>query len=171
MSILNIEIKAQCHDADAIRRILREHQADYKGLDHQVDTYFKVPQGRMKLRQGTIENNLIYYERGDTAEPKASAIRLHPVRESDSLHALLSEALGVKIVVDKQREIYFIDNVKFHIDTVQQLGHFVEIEAIDADGSLGEAHLRRQCDHYMELLGLRPDDLIAVSYSDMLAER
>ena len=171
MSILNVEIKAHCHDADAVREVLKAHHADYKGLDHQVDTYFRVPQGRMKLRQGTIENNLIYYERGNTAEPKASSIRLHPVQESASLHALLNDALGVQIVVDKQREIYFIDNVKFHIDTVDELGHFVEIEAIDTDGSIGEERLREQCNRYMELLGIREEDLVAVSYSDLISKR
>ena len=55
MSILNIEIKAQCDQPDRIRNILREHHADFKGTDRQIDTYFEVPEGRLKLRQGTIE--------------------------------------------------------------------------------------------------------------------
>ena len=55
---INIEIKARCEDQGVIRQVLQEKQADYKGIDHQVDTYFIVPNGRLKLRQGTIENNL-----------------------------------------------------------------------------------------------------------------
>jgi adenylate cyclase class 2 len=81
---------------------------------------------------------------------------------------LLSEALGVWQVVKKAREIYFIDNVKFHLDRVEGLGEFVEIEAIDLDGSLGEAHLRNQCEHYLQLFQIKPEDLLAQSYSDLL---
>ncbi len=73
-------------------------------------------------------------------------------------------------VVDKSREIYFIDNVKFHIDTVKNLGAFVEIEAIDTDGSISREHLKEQCDYYMQLLQIKPSDLIADSYSDMLRQ-
>ena len=72
MSLLNIEIKARCPDAKAIRSILQSRKADFKGIDHQVDTYFKVPFGRLKLREGNIENNLIYYDREDKKGPKKS---------------------------------------------------------------------------------------------------
>ena len=62
-----IEIKAHCSDLDRVRNVLSDAGARRIGLDHQIDTYFEVPQGRMKLRQGTIENNLIYYSRPDGA--------------------------------------------------------------------------------------------------------
>ena len=76
--------------------------------------------------------------------------------------------MGVKIVVDKKRKIYFIDNVKFHFDTVKELGTFVEVEAIDKDGSIGITELKEQCRLYQELFGIKDDDLMAASYSDML---
>jgi len=72
------------------------------------------------------------------------------------------------VVVDKQREIYFIDNVKFHIDRVEELGNFVEIEAIDKSGSLGEEQLQKQCRKYMNLLDIAEGDLVGESYSDLL---
>ena len=81
---------------------------------------------------------------------------------------LLTNALEQKVVVDKQREIYFIDNVKFHIDKVQGLGNFVEIEAIDNDGSIGKEKLQEQCRYFMGLLEISEEDLMAESYSDML---
>jgi predicted adenylyl cyclase CyaB len=168
MGILNVEIKARCHDPERIRNILHEHNADFKGTDHQVDTYFDVPEGRLKLRQGSIEQNIIYYRRPDSPSPKSSDINLVPAEHPDELHQLLSNALNVKVVVDKRREIYFIDNVKFHIDDVEELGQFVEIEAIDNDGSLDEAHLQEQCQYYMNLFEITDDQLIAHSYSDML---
>ncbi len=166
---LNIEIKARCANQAEVRTLLLSKQADYRGTDHQIDTYYQVPNGRLKLRQGNIENNLIHYTRSNQAGPKASEVTLYKAAENDeSLQLLLSRALGVKVVVDKQREIYFIENVKFHIDQVEGLGHFVEIEAIDEDGSIGEVKLQEQCEHYMKLFSIREDDLIEVSYSDLL---
>lgn len=168
MTILNVEIKARCEDPDRIRRILKEHNAEYKGEDRQIDTYFAVPEGRLKLREGTIENNLIFYRRADTKDPRSSSIDLMAVRDTGSLKSLLSNALKVNVVVDKKREIYFIDNVKFHIDTVDGLGNFVEIEAIDRTGDFSEQALKEQCEYYMELFSIREEDLEAKSYSDLL---
>jgi len=169
MSILNIEIKAHCRQPERIRKILKEHDAEFKGIDYQIDTYFEVPDGRLKLRQGTIEQNLIYYRRPDSESPKASDINLVPVEHPDQLHELLTNALPTKVVVDKKREIYFIANVKFHIDKVDELGHFVEIEAIDEDGSIGEEKLRKQCRYYLDLLDILDEDLVGHSYSDMIS--
>lgn len=169
MTIKNIEIKARCPHPDKIRAILNKQEADFKGTDHQIDTYFKVDEGRLKLRESTIENNLIYYQRPDTAQPKRSDIHLVPMEHPDEMKALLTAALGIQITVDKQREIYFIKNVKFHIDDVKQLGSFVEIEAIDEDGTIEEAKLRKQCEYYMELFSISDDDLVAQSYSNLLS--
>lgn len=165
---INIEIKARCTDHAAIQKILATQQARYIGLDHQIDTYFQVPSGRLKLRQGNIENSLIFYQRTDQAGPKQSDVQLYQPAEIESLKMLLREALGIKIVVDKQRAIYFIENVKFHLDEVKGLGTFIEIEAIDKDGSIGIEKLQAQCKHYMQLFGIRSTDLVEGSYSDLL---
>ena len=61
MGHTNIEIKAHCKDPEKIKNILTERDADFKGLDYQTDTYYKVPKGRLKLRRGNIENSLIFY--------------------------------------------------------------------------------------------------------------
>src|SRR5512140_1691948 len=129
MGSLSVEIKARCPDPGRIRKILLARGASFKGLDHQVDTYFRVPEGRLKLREGNIENALIYYRRPDSAGPKQSDVVLYAVERGAELRAVLSSALGVLVTVDKQREIYYVGNVKIHIDEVQGLGRFVEIEA------------------------------------------
>ena len=90
---LNIEIKARCQHQEAIRQLLLERDADFRGTDHQIDTYFEVPNGRLKLREGNIENNLIHYHRPDQAGPKASEVHLYKTPESDQLQALL-QAVG-----------------------------------------------------------------------------
>lgn len=81
---------------------------------------------------------------------------------------LLTQALGVLIVVEKRRDIYFIDNVKFHLDEVEGLGTFVEIEAIDTNGDIGSERLQAQCQNFLSLFAIQPDQLIALSYSDLL---
>ena len=163
-----IEIKAHCQNQDEIRQILKNKQAIYKGTDHQIDTYFIDPNGRLKLRQGNIENNLIHYIRPNQSGPKTSEVTLFPCPESDKLHESLSKALGIKVVVDKQREIYFIDNIKFRLDNVKDLGTFVEIEAIDTDNTVSKEQLHIQCSFYLDLFGINEDDLITNSYSDLL---
>ena len=168
---INIEIKAHCKNTDHIEQLLLDKNAQFIGLDHQVDTYYNTQNGRLKLREGNIENNLIHYHRSNQEGPKKSEVTLHKVMPNSSLKIILEKTVGVKIIVDKKRKIFFIDNVKFHIDQVKRLGSFVEIEAIDNDGSIGEDKLQEQCDWYMKYLGITPNDLIAVSYSDLLAQK
>lgn len=170
MSFLNVEIKARCADPVAIRNYLLTQHAEFKGVDEQTDTYFNVLHGRLKLREGRIENNLIQYNRPNQAGPKNSDFKLVKVADAAGLKAALTASLGIKVVVQKKREIYFIDNVKFHVDEVPGLGSFMEIEAgnIGAGAGLGQAALLQQCQYYMQQLGIRNEDLIQVSYSDML---
>jgi predicted adenylyl cyclase CyaB len=165
---INIEIKAKSTNQDKIREILKSLNADFKGTDHQTDTYFNVKNGRLKLREGNIENHLIYYEREDKEGPKQSNVILYKSNPESSLKEILTKALGILVIVKKQREIYFVDNVKFHLDAIQDLGTFVEIEAIDKDGTIGKKKLLEQCTNYMNLFEISRDDLISVSYSNLM---
>jgi predicted adenylyl cyclase CyaB len=171
MPLLNVEIKARYNDTAFLRDYLNRNAAEFKGIDEQTDTYFNVPKGRLKLRQGNIENNLIYYERDNHAGPKNSRFQLVAVPDAEKLKELLTNSLGVKIVVQKKREIYFIANVKFHIDEVPGLGAFMEIEASNKSADLPQEKLQEQCDFYMNELQVKNEDLISVSYSDMLLEK
>ncbi len=165
-----IEFKAYCSDHEPVKARLEEEHARYVGEDHQVDTYFNVPAGRLKMREGTIERKLIYYQRPNQAGPKQSDVQLFPVDEQQSpvLKQLLTQALGVKVIVDKRRHIYFIDNVKIHLDKVAGLGMFVEVEAIDTEGKMAVEVLSQQCNRLLNLFGVKEADLVAHSYSDML---
>ena len=130
MTHINIEIKSKCYNPKSIREILKLNNANFKGIDNQIDTYFNVNNGRLKLREGNIENSLIYYDRANKFGPKQSNVTLFRYYKGGTLKDVLVNSLGIFVVVKKQREIYFIDNVKFHIDKVDNLGNFVEIEAI-----------------------------------------
>lgn len=171
MSFINVEIKARCENTEAIEKVLLQKQAKFIGEDHQVDTYYEVAEGRLKMRTGNIENSLIFYQRPNTAGPKKSDISMYQDKDLSVLKTVLDKALSIWVVVDKQRRIFFVDNVKFHLDRVTNLGTFMEIEAIDRDGSLGADYLRAQVDEYMQLFGIAAQDLQENSYSDMLARQ
>jgi len=168
MNHLNVEFKARCADLDAVRATLRQLGAAGPTVDHQIDTYFTVPNGRLKLREGNVERALIQYHRPDHTGPKTSDVTLVPMPdETAALNEALTRALGVDIVVDKLREIWWLDNVKLHVDCVNGLGTFIEVEAIACEG-LSERELRGQCDRLLEALGVKETDLVATSYSNMI---
>lgn len=87
------------------------------------------------------------------------------------LKSLLEKSLGTKVIVDKSREIYFIGNVKFHLDKVKDLGEFIEIEALSTDKSLTKSDLYKQCQSYLKLFSIEEKDLLPGSYSDLLLEK
>jgi len=125
----------------------------------------------LKLREGNIEHHLIHYNREDKPGPKKSLVTLYRPNPESNLKQVLTNAMGVLVVVDKKREIYFIDNVKFHIDEVKDLGSFIEIEAIDSEGNIDQAELQKQCEKYIALFGIQEDDLIHLSFSDLLLQK
>jgi len=168
---LNIEFKARCENYDIINNVLGERDAEFRGEDHQIDTYFNVPIGRLKLREGNIENCLIHYERENQEGPKSSFVTLFRTEPNSVLKELLIKSLGILAVVDKKRKIYFADNVKIHLDTVQDLGSFVEVEAIDKTGKIGKERLQQQCNEYLRAFNICSKDLLSCSYSDMILAR
>lgn len=169
MSHSNIEIKARCFHPEKVEAFLLANGAHYIGLDHQKDTYFHVPSGRLKLRQGNIENSLIFYNRPNQEGPKQSDFSLSKIGDGPATEQVLAKALGVKVVVNKYRKIFYIGNVKFHIDEVPGLGSFVEIEAGNlTDPSKTIDDLKQQCDYYMKAFAVEEAHLIHHSYSDML---
>ena len=170
MSVQIVEIKAKTDRLDELRSIILSQNARTVGTDHQVDTYYVVPKGRLKLRHGPIENTLIFYQRADTAAAKTSEVELYKSEDLASLKPLLDAAFDQLVTVRKRREIFFIENVKLHLDIVEGLGTFVEIEAIDESGTIDVTTLNAQCTRLMQLLDIRPDDLQTHSYSDMLLQ-
>ena len=169
MKILNFEFKARLKDAAPIRATLKKLRARYLGTDRQIDTYFRVPAGRLKIREGRIENSLIHYQRTDSAHARRSNVELMLLPRRNSVRAILSGALGVLAVVDKRREIYFIGNVKIHLDRVCGLGTFVEVEAMTRTGDIKK--VRAQAEKFRKLFNISPQDIVPQSYSDLILEK
>lgn len=170
MSHTNFEFKAAVKDLVFYENKLKELNPVFKGIDHQKDTYFNVGKGRLKLREGNIENALIWYDRVNTATSKKSSIILYSHQPDAALKDILIKIHGIKVIVDKVRRIYFIENVKFHFDEIQSLGTFIEVEAIDSTGEIPVAVLKEQCEYYADFFGLKDSDYISHSYSDLLLQ-
>lgn len=171
MKIINYEFKAKANDIDLLEYKLQQLNPLYKGEDHQIDTYFNVTDGRLKMREGNIENALIYYNRPDTAEAKQSDVLLYSHTNSPALKQILERLHGIKVVIDKVRRIYYLNNVKFHFDSVYGLGTFVEVEAQSAAENADIAALKEQCDYFALFFGIKVTDYIHLSYSDLLLQK
>lgn len=167
----NVELKARLADLESARRVAVSIATQHVGTEHQIDTYFQCSQGRLKLRE--IQGHsaqLISYSRPDQEGPKTSDYLLVPVADPESLKAALAAALGIRVVVDKRREIYLIDNVRIHLDEVRGLGQFLEFEAVLGPG-IDEAAGRAQLDRLAATFATHPADRVAGSYADLLSSR
>jgi predicted adenylyl cyclase CyaB len=166
MKVLNFEFKAQLRDQAHVRAALKRLRARFLGTDHQVDTYFRVPSGRLKIREGRLENSLIYYERTNSARARRSLVEMMLLPRRNSVRVILSRALGVLAVVDKRREIYFVGNVKIHLDSVRGLGTYLEVEAMTRTGDIRK--VRAQAVKFQKLFAISPNDIVPQSYSDLI---
>jgi predicted adenylyl cyclase CyaB len=169
MKLLNFEFKARLHDAAHVRATLKRLHARFLGTDRQVDTYFRVPKGRLKIREGRIENSLIFYQRTNSAHARRSTVEMMLLPRRNSVRPILARALEVLAVVDKRREIYFVGNVKIHLDRVRGLGTFVEVEAMTRSGD--SRKVRAQAAKFKKLFAISSADIVPLSYSDLILKK
>lgn len=165
MKLINYEFKARMRDEPRVRAALKKLRARFIGTDRQIDTYFPVPFGRLKVREGRIENALIFYQRANQARPRRAQIEMVLLPRRHAVKAALAAALGILATVRKRREIYFASRVKIHLDRVRGLGKFVEVEAMSRGG--GAQAARSQAVKFQKLFGITPVDLVAESYADL----
>ena len=128
----NIEIKARYPDLQRARHLCSMLQTTRIGTESQVDTYFVVPNDRLKLRESSHNpSTLIYYEREDKRDSKQSDYHLVPINgEPALLRDILTRALGILVQVRKTREVFNYGNTRIHLDDVERLGSFIEFEYV-----------------------------------------
>lgn len=166
----NIEIKAKCKNLNEAREIAQKLKTDYIGNLHQVDTYFKTKDGRLKLREiNDKEAQLIPYYKEYSTGPMKSRYSLLPVNDVDNLKYILDKTLGTITVVDKKREVFLIDNVRVHLDEVKGLGTFIEFEAVYEETSPSDKEREvARVSGLMDIFKIQEKDLLDKSYIDYL---
>jgi predicted adenylyl cyclase CyaB len=164
----NIEIKARLPDPAATRSLAAAISDTPPETLRQRDTFFRCDTGRLKLRElGGGEAELIFYTRPDVPGAKQSDYEIASVADPESLKAVLSRALGVTQVVEKTRVLYLVGQTRMHLDSVDGLGEFLELEVVlrpdqtAAEGQAIAAGLMRR-------LGVREADLCPGAYADMV---
>jgi predicted adenylyl cyclase CyaB len=167
----NVEIKARIEDIGAAAAKAAA-LADQGPIEiRQDDTFFTCERGRLKLRAFSAdEGQLIFYRRPDQTGPKESFFVISPTASPDSLREALSLAYGQAGRVRKHRTLYLIGRTRVHLDRVEDLGHFIELEVVLSDGERSEPAVA-EAHHLMAALGISPAQLIDGAYVDLLARQ
>ncbi|KAH0556519.1 uncharacterized protein LOC123274911 [Cotesia glomerata] len=170
----NVEIKAFLRNPDSVKAKAEELSSSEPEVIRQTDTFYIVPHGRLKLR--VFDDNsgeLIFYERSDTKGPKLSSytkVSFSDKSECDGINDILTKTNGKLGMVKKTRLLYIVGQSRIHIDEVDQLGDFMEIEVVlqdKQDVEVGE----KISNNLMKELGIVQDDLISEAYIDLLLKK
>jgi predicted adenylyl cyclase CyaB len=168
----NVEIKARIDSIDDLlpRAKALAEEDELPQLIHQDDTFFHVPHGRLKLRvfsDGSGE--LIHYHRPDAQGPKVSDYVISTAADPDSLREALERACGVLGRVVKRRILVLAGQTRIHLDHVEDLGDFLELEVVLREGQT-EAEGTEIARQLLDALGVRADQLISGAYLDLLMD-
>lgn len=165
----NVELKAHYADLEHARQICILLGASHNGTGQQVDTFFKVSKGILKLRECKLtSNSLVFYERQIQYGPKQSDCFWIPIEGELSLvRAFLDRALGEVVQVRKTRNLFILGNTRIHLDDVESLGTFIEFEYVVGQGYPREDGAG-QLDSLRRSFSIQEGDLVDVSYSDLL---
>jgi homotetrameric cytidine deaminase len=171
MARVNIELKARDPDPSATAACCLALGASDQGVLAQSDTYYASRRGRLKLRveEGALGGELIAYWRPDAREASESRYVVAPVAAPDELAEALDAALGTVVVVSKRRRLFLWEGVRIHLDEIEDLGTFVEFEAVLPEaGDLDTA--RSKVDRLRAELGISDEALVSVGYADLLMD-
>ena len=164
----NIEIKARARNFADLQRRAEALSDTPAEVIPQEDTFFPTAKGRLKLRQLAPDHaQLVYYERTDGSGPKRSNYSIFETRDPEGLKTVLRQALGVRGVVRKTRNLYLVGQTRIHLDEVEGLGEFMELEVVlrpEQSDAEGQAIAR----DLMTRLGVQEEDLLEGAYMDLL---
>ena len=165
---VNIEIKAKVRDFETFVQTSEKLSDTPREVLHQEDIFFHSPAGRLKLRiLAPDRGELIYYERPDAEGPKASTYDIARTPNPESLRRVLSTGLGVRGTVIKERWLYLVGPTRIHLDQVEGLGAYMELEVVMEEGQDPEEGVRI-AHGLMDQLGVGENDLVEGAYIDLL---
>lgn len=164
----NIEIKARVRDFNEIRRRAEQLSDRPVEIISQEDTFFNSPQGRLKLRVLSQDRaQLIYYTRPDQEGPKRSDYHLFLTSDPENLKSVLKLAYGIRGIVKKKRYLYLVGQTRVHLDDVEGLGQFMELEVVMQEAQ-SDAEGQAIAEGLMSALGVERSDLLEGAYMDLL---
>ena len=165
---INIEIKARVHDFPGLQRRAESISDTPMQVIPQEDTFFNILSGRLKLRVLAPDRaQLVWYARADDTGPKRSDYRIFETNNPEGLKATLSLALGVRGVVRKTRYLYLVGQTRIHLDDVEELGKFMELEVVMKPGQT-DAEGQAIAETLMKKLGIDSADLLDGAYMDLI---
>jgi len=167
----NIEVKMEIRNFRAIENILKDVGAVSAGKMRQKDTYYHNSNGRLKIRE--IDHQIceiIFYKRPNKKGSKISdySIETVPNNQCKNIKRIYRKNYGEKVVVDKERKLWFIDNTRIHLDRVKDLGTFLELETVVKD-KMTEA--KKEFNLVFDTLKLTTNNKIKGSYCDILLNK
>ncbi|HEY4612782.1 MAG TPA: class IV adenylate cyclase [Bacteroidota bacterium] len=165
----NLELKARYPSTRLAEHYARRLNARRVGLLKQLDTYYRVRRGRLKVREmNNKQFELIYYQRSDAKSSRYSRYHVIPLAAPGTMKDVCAMLFGEGAIVRKQRLLYRFKNARIHIDRVRGLGSFVEFEVLVTKG-------KRQAEELMGTLrdafGLSSRSIVGQSYSDLLKKK
>ena len=164
----NIEVKARVRDFAALKRRAEAISDSPLEVIPQEDTFFVTSKGRLKLRVLAADRaQLVYYERPDRDGPKRSDYFIFNTNDPENLKTALKLALGIRGAVKKTRYLYMVGQTRVHLDDVEGLGQFMELEVVLRDGQ-SDAEGQAIANDLMKKLGIESTDLIEGAYMDLL---
>ena len=166
---VNIEIKARIENFEVLNGKIEDLYNIQPEEIFQVDTFFNIEKGRLKLRTFSTKGNgeLIYYERNNSVSPKRSDYYIYKSDNPEELKKLLEISLGIRGEVRKRRLLYLVGNTRIHLDEVDKLGSFIELEVVltpEQTEKEGEIIAEK----FIEELDIKEKDLVELAYIDLL---
>lgn len=166
----NVEIKARVHDFETLRQRAAALADGPAEIIEQLDTFYLTPRGRLKLRVLAPDRcELIQYARSDDSAAKTSTYDIVRSDDPASFSRILESALPIRGVVTKRRHLYLIGPTRIHLDEVEGLGTFMELEVVLSQGQTAQYGAEIAND-LMHKLGIEADALISGAYIDLLEQ-
>lgn len=162
---VNLEIKIPVEDLSRLIKIVKKRGGRKIYSSRQVDVYYKLKDGRLKVRNSSGEKSVIFYRRVEDGTERWSDFKVIPVQNPLEWINFFDNFLERLVVVDKHRTLYHLFNTRIHFDKIKGLGNFVELETKVVNGKL---KAKKEFQSVMKLLDLNIKDQILNSYSDMI---
>jgi len=160
----NLELKIRVTSHQSLKKILKQIGAENKGMLKQKDVYYSIPNGLLKLRIENGNESLIFYNRNENDKNRWSNFELLKFVNSNG-EKFFSKLFDVEVIVKKKRELFYYDDTRIHLDKVNNLGKFLELETLVINGKVDA---KKRFEKIISLLKLDESKQIRKSYRDLL---